>query len=449
MLPVLIIDDNDAVRTALSMLFEIHDIPCLTASSPQEGLARVSKQEPGVVIQDMNFTENSISGEEGVRLFRSLRRLYPDLPILLITAWTSLETAVSLVREGARDYLGKPWDDAKLVNEVTQILSTKKESGQKPADPGKLCGLVYADPKMEEVVFTALRVAKADVPVLVTGPNGAGKEMLAHIIQSNSPRCDKPFVTVNAGAMPAELFESELFGVEPGAFTGAQRRRIGRFEEADGGTLFLDEIGNLPLEGQIKLLRVLQTGEFSRLGANRVVRCDVRVISATNADLKAAIREGSFREDLYFRLNLVELHVPSLASRPADILPLAHHFFSRLPDARGKKLGATAEAALLAYDWPGNVRELHNRIQRSVLVGAGSTIEAQDLGLDLQRSASPGSEISQEASSDPLRLGIEDALRDADGNVSKAAAQLGISRQAFYRRMEKYGIVWERSFRLD
>jgi DNA-binding NtrC family response regulator len=285
---------------------------------------------------------------------------------------------------------------------------------------------------MHAVVQMATQVARADVPVLVTGPNGVGKEIVAEIIQANSSVKDGPFVRVNTGALPSELLEAELFGAESGAFTGA-RARAGRFEAADGGTLFLDEIGNLSLAGQAKLLRVLQTGEFERLGSSQTRRVRVRVVSATNTPLAEAIRQGRFREDLYYRLNVIELAVPPLAERREDVLPLARHFLEA-----GYELSPEAERALLRHDWPGNVRELRNCIRRACLLAASHRIEAQDLVLPSGGSvAGEGVEPPRE----PDRGEIEAALARHEGVVARAARDLGLSRQSLYRRMEKLGIA--------
>jgi DNA-binding NtrC family response regulator len=281
------------------------------------------------------------------------------------------------------------------------------------------------------VVSLAVQIAPSEVPVLISGPNGAGKEKIAEIIHANSRRRQKPFVKVNAGAIPDELMESELFGAEPGAFTGSNRLRIGRFEAAHGGTIFLDEIGNLSPAGQMKLLRVLQSGELERLGSNETRRVDVRVLCATNADLRQNIARGTFRQDLYFRLNVIEIAVPPLRERREDVLPLAQAF---LPAS--KRFADDATAALLAHDWPGNVRELQNRIQRAVAVSTGEVIRAEDLGFEAGRESVQ--EIPME------RAQIEIALLNANGSVSRAAEALGVSRQALYRRMEKLGIVLER-----
>jgi DNA-binding NtrC family response regulator len=286
-------------------------------------------------------------------------------------------------------------------------------------------------------------VAPSDAPILITGPNGAGKEKLAEIVQANSRRRDKPFVKVNAGGLPDELLEAELFGAEAGAYTGATKPRIGRFEAAHGGTLFLDEIGNLSLVGQQKLLRVLQTGEFERLGSSTTRKVDVRIVSATNVDLSRAIATGAFREDLYFRLNVIELRVPPLADRPDEIVALAERFIAGFAsdDKPPAILSAAAREALLEYEWPGNVRELQNRIQRSTLVCKDGTIERDDLGLGATPPAAPPPE---NLNLGPEHAAISDALIRARGVVSKAAADLGMSRQAFYRRMERLDIVLER-----
>ena len=284
---------------------------------------------------------------------------------------------------------------------------------------------------MHEVLSLATQVAMADVPVLITGPNGSGKDVVARVIQTNSKRNKQPFVTVNVGALPKELMEAELFGAEAGAFTGAVKRREGRFEAADGGTLFLDEIGNLSLEGQMKLLRILQTGEYERLGSSSTRTVNVRIISATNTDLVEAIKNGSFREDLYYRLNLIEIPVPALSERPDDILPLADHF---LDDQH--ELSDQARDALLSHQWPGNVRELQNLIQRAGILAGGKVISLDSLG----GSFSSNNE-TKAASTEPDQNLIQQTLENCSGNVSTAARELGLSRQALYRRMEKYGLV--------
>jgi DNA-binding NtrC family response regulator len=470
MLKVLIIDDQPAVRTALETLFEVHGLPSISVSTPDEALHLIATEDIGAVVQDMNFTQENTDGAEGTRLFHAIRALDGDIPVMLMTAWTSLEAAVSLIKEGASDYIAKPWDDDKLVLSVKNLVSLRalrqenirlRAQGNRArralAEKYDLRDLIYASPQMHEVVRLAVSIAPSDAPVLITGPNGSGKEKVAEIIQANSRRKDRAFIKVNAGALPENLFEAELFGAEAGAYTGASKLRTGRFEAADKGTLFLDELGTLPLPAQSKLLRVLQTGEFERLGSSVTRRADVRVVSATNVDLPRAIASGQFREDLFFRLNVIELYVPPLADRPDDIGPLADHFLARFTAKEGKtgmRLGAEAEAALVAHEWPGNVRELENRIQRAVLVQTGDTITPADLGMgadprrDTSRRATPAEPAAParpgETAIEPERALIEDALVRAGGVVAKAAAEMGLSRQALYRRMERLGIVLER-----
>ncbi|HEU0033918.1 MAG TPA: sigma-54 dependent transcriptional regulator [Kofleriaceae bacterium] len=438
----LVIDDNPAVATALEVLFSLRDLRTLSADSPAAGLAILEREPVDVVIQDMNFRADTTSGEEGAALFHQIRARFPDMPVILLTAWTQLESAVELVKAGAADYLAKPWDDRKLLTTVQNLLElsqTKRELARRKAADNRrrtdleqrydLRDAVFADAATERVIALACQVARADVPVLITGPNGAGKEKIAEIVQANSAVKDGPFVTLNCGALPGELIEAELFGAEVGAYTGATRAREGKFESADGGTLFLDEIGNLSASGQMKLLRVLETGRFERLGSNKERHVKVRVISATNADLAAMIRAGTFREDLYYRLNTIELRVPPLAERPDDILPLAKHFL-----AAGKKLSADAREALRHHAWPGNVRELKNALQRAALLAAGPTITAADLALP---TAAPPPDDALD------RPTVEAALARAGGVIAQAASELGLSRQALYRRMEKLGIPRE------
>jgi DNA-binding NtrC family response regulator len=441
---LLIVEDQPAVAKALRVLFELNDIEAGWTSDPDEAVKMIERGDVDVVVQDMNFTPGATSGEEGIALFRRIRAADPDLPILLLTAWTSLETAVQLVKEGASDYLAKPWDDAKLVTTVRNLLeiralkvenerfrTERTRSRESLARRHDLRGIVFASEEMLRVVSLAVQIAPSEVPVLITGPNGAGKEKIAEIIHANSRRRQKPLVKVNAGAIPDNLIESELFGAEAGAYTGSTRLRLGRFEAAHGGTIFLDEIGNLSAAGQMKLLRILQSGEFERLGSSETRRVDVRVLCATNADLRQCIARGSFRQDLYFRLNVIEIAVPPLSARREDVLPLAEAFLEK-----PKHLSAASRTALVEYDWPGNVRELQNRILRASVIRDEDEITPQDLGFGDARDTV--GEIPIE------RHQIEIALLNANGSVSRAASTLGLSRQALYRRMEKLGIVMER-----
>ncbi len=444
---VLIIDDHPGVGEALSLLLSLRDIRALVATTPAEGLALLAREPIDLVIQDMNFSADTTSGEEGAVLFRTLRQRNPDLPVILLTAWTRLESAVELVKAGAADYLAKPWDDAKLLATVENLLELgettrelqrarherreRREALQRRFD---LDGLVFQSEAMLSTLEMAAQVARTDLPVLVTGPNGVGKERVAALLHANSARRARPFVALNCGALPAELIEAELFGADSGAYTGAHRAREGRFEAADGGTLFLDEIGNLPLAGQVKLLRVLETGRYERLGSSRTRRSDARIVSATNADLKAMVAAGSFREDLYYRLNVFELRVPPLAQRRDDVLPLAMHFLG--PAAA--QLGDAARDALLAHTWPGNVRELKNVMARAALLAGGGPILPAHLQIEAPARPAAARDLDE-----PGREAVLAALAEAHGVVSRAAQSLGLSRQALYRRMERYGLSAE------
>ena len=453
---LLVVDDQPAVRSSLQMFFEVHGIASEGAQGPREALARVRRGGVALVLQDMNFALETTSGDEGAALFRAIRGIDPAMPVLLMTAWTSLETAVSLVKEGAADYLAKPWNDGKLLATVKTLLHVRELERENVrlrveahrdrialAAAHDLCGMVYASAAMHKVTSLALQIAQSDAPVLIRGANGAGKEKLAKIVQANSRRKAAPFIQVNAGALPDTLLEGELFGTEAGAYTGATRSRAGLFEAAHGGTLFLDEIGNLPMAGQMKLLRVLQTGELTRLGSTSTRVVDVRVISATNADLKRAMEERTFREDLYFRLNMIELVVPDLKDRTDDVLVLARTFL----EAAGVTgaFSPDAVSALVAHGWPGNVRELENRVKRAALVGRSAVLTPEDLGLPDRDPASSRSDV------EPARMiareDVEAALGRHAGNITKAAADLGLSRQALYRRMEKLDLLPERKTR--
>jgi DNA-binding NtrC family response regulator len=441
---ILIIDDNPAVGQALSLLLSLHDIVAEVALTPEAGLASLDRRSVDVVIQDMNFSADTTSGAEGAALFRAIRERQPDLPVILLTAWTRLEAAVELVKAGAADYLAKPWDDAKLLATVENLLELSESTREVArlrderrrrrvalAQSHDLTGIVYASDAMERTLELACQVARSDLPVLITGPNGSGKERIATTVHVNSAVRDGAFVAVNCGALPADLIETELFGSDAGAYTSAIKSREGRFEVADNGTLFLDEIGTLPLPGQVKLLRVLESGRFERVGSTRTRHVRVRVISATNADLKMMVRDGRFREDLYYRLNVIEVAVPPLAQRRDDVLPLAEHFLAGRPG-----LVDAARAMLLGHAWPGNVRELKNVIERAALLARGGPITPELLGLPAPELTAAPRNLGE-----PSRDAVVAALARADGVVARAAAALGLSRQALYRRMDRYGIA--------
>ncbi|BBM00538.1 sigma-54 dependent transcriptional regulator [Microbulbifer sp. GL-2] len=447
---VLIIDDNSSIVSALEILLSLHDLQPLCAITPQAGLQLLRENKDiSLVIQDMNFTADTTSGEEGRELFFAIREINPDLPIILLTAWTQLEMAVELVRAGAADYLGKPWDDNKLISTINNLLELgelqkRQRASQQQAMNARsklrenfdLQDIIYRSDNMQKLLEMATQVAKSDVPVLITGPNGAGKEKIADIVQANSQFRDGPFIKVNVGALPEDLMEAELFGAEPGAYTGAgNKAREGRFEAADGGTLFLDEIGELSASGQVKLLRVLQTGEFQRLGSSQTRKVKVRVISATNSDLPKAITEGSFRQDLFYRLNVIELRLPALCERPEDIAPLAISFLGE--DSNPKKLSPQALTAMTRYQWPGNVRELQNVMQRASVLCQEETIDEALLALPEQPVAE-----KVDMSFEPSRELLQQTLTSCNGIIAQAARELGMSRQALYRRLEKHGISY-------
>ena len=455
---ILIVDDNPAVLDALSLMLELHGYQPVTATCPAEAIQVVDYQRISLVIQDMNFSADTTSGEEGVALFYQLRELNAHLPIILITAWTELEQAIELVKSGAADYIAKPWDDAKLLTSIANLVALGKANAQSEQltrvkqaqasahQAAEHIGLVYASEPMQRTIDMALQVARSDVSVLITGPNGSGKEKIAELIQAQSPLNDAPIIKVNAGALPKELIEAELFGAEAGAYTGAQKARVGRFEAADGGTLFLDEIGNLPLDGQTKLLRVLQTGEFERLGSVTTQNVKVRVVSATNADLLQMIADGQFREDLYYRLNVIELNIPPLAERRDDIMPLINHF---LP---GREVSLNAQNRLTDHDWPGNVRELENACKRVQVLKPEGILEAQDFALQPKAQTNPqttvaSSGITGNANATPTQVNAEpdkqallDAMKAHQGVIARVAKQFGMSRQALYRRLQKFDI---------
>lgn len=445
---VLIIDDNSSIISALSLLLSLYDIETVGAITPQAGLQLLREHpDTSLVIQDMNFTADTTSGEEGRTLFFALRDLQPDIPVILLTAWTQLEMAVELVKAGAADYVGKPWDDNKLIATVKNLLELRElqqqqrqsrhrdqQARDKLQQAFDLQGVIYRSRSVQTLLEMATQVAHSDVPVLITGPNGAGKEKIADIVQANSNVRAGPYVKVNVGALPEDLMEAELFGAEAGAYTGAgNKARQGRFEAADGGTLFLDEIGELSASGQVKLLRVLQTGEFQRLGSSHTRKVQVRVISATNSNLAQMINHGSFRQDLFYRLNVIELKLQPLCDRPEDILPLARAFLAQ----SGNTLSPQAQQRLVRYRWPGNVRELQNVMQRASVLTPGNTIEEETLALPEDVATK-----LPEHSFEPSRELLQQTLAQCNGIIAQAARELGLSRQALYRRLDKYGIPY-------
>jgi len=449
MLRVLIADDQADVLTALRLLLKREDCETESASSPAGILRAVGENEFDVVLMDLNYARDTTSGREGLDLLARLRTLDNTLPVVVMTAWGSVDVAVEAMRQGARDFVQKPWDNARLLS----ILRTQAELGgalrkhqRLEAENEILRGaglpkLIAESPAMKPALEVIARVGPSDANVLITGEHGTGKEVVARTLHAISPRAEQIMVVVNAGGLAEGVFESEMFGHVKGSFTGASSDRIGRFELANGGTLFLDEIANLGPNQQARLLRVVETGEVERVGASKSRKVDVRLISATNADVKSEIEQGRFREDLLFRLNTVEIRLPPLRDRGDDISLLANHFLktnSRRYQRPVSGFDSSAIEALRRHGWPGNVRELDHVIQRAVLMAQGSLVGAADLGLEPREQATPS--LDEMDLEDVERLFIKKALEKYDGSVSEAAKVLGLSRSAMYRRLRKHGL---------
>lgn len=446
---ILIADDQPDVLQALRLLLKGEGYETVTATSPASIASTLQAEAIDVVLMDMNYSRDTTSGREGLELVSRLHAVHPNLPVVVMTAWGSIDGAVEAMRRGARDYIEKPWDNARLVTtlrtqvELSRALrdSARLEDENQRLRGGALPDLIASSPAMEPVMRIIDRIGPSDANVLITGEHGAGKEVVARRLHAASARAGKPLVIVNAGGMSEGVFESELFGHVKGAFTDARSDRVGFFELADRGTLFLDEIGNLPIKLQAKLLRVLQAGEYQRVGSSRTERADVRVLSATNVDIRAEIVEGRFREDLLYRLNTVEVRLPPLRDRREDIPLLASHFLRSQSAQYRKPVNAftpDAMEALLRYDWPGNIRELEHTVERAVLLSHGDRIERADLNLRSLPDEAPT--LDEMALEDVERILIQKALRRHDGNVSQAAAALGLSRSALYRRLQRFGL---------
>ena len=453
---ILVADDQADVLAALRLLLKGEGFAIETTSSPAGVLKAIGTQELDVVLIDLNYARDTTSGNEGLDLLTSIRAKDPTLPVVVMTAWGSVDLAVEAMRRGARDFIQKPWDNARLLSVLrTQVelsealrrgrqleaenlaLRVSAESRVKPVR------VIAESPAMKTVMNLVARIGPADANVLITGENGTGKEVVARILHSMSPRSTKPMISVNAGALAEGVFESELFGHVRGAFTDARTDRVGRFELADGGTLFLDEIANVPLNLQAKLLRVLETGEFERVGSSKTQKVNARVLSATNADLTAEVAQGRFRQDLLFRLNTVEIPIPPLRERREDILPLAEHFLEQHCARYRRTLEGftpSAREALTQHSWPGNVRELDHIVERAVLMAGGGVVTAFDLGLQPGREPGVASRIDEMSLEEVERLFIKKALARFGGNANRAAEALGLSRSALYRRLQKYGL---------
>ncbi|HZX40620.1 MAG TPA: sigma-54 dependent transcriptional regulator [Myxococcaceae bacterium] len=444
---ILVADDQPDVVEALRLLLKANGFAVVPTSSPAGVLGAVETEDVDVVLMDLNYTRDTTSGREGLELLARLQQLDPQLPVVVMTAWGSVEGAVDAIRGGARDYVTKPWDNTRLVTTLRSqvelgdaLRRSRRLSAENERLQTRVPGMVAESRAMKAVLELVDRIAPSDANVLITGEHGTGKEVVARRIHAVSHRAGKPFVPVNAGALSEGVFESELFGHVKGAFTDAKADRTGCFELADQGTLFMDEVANMPLGQQAKLLRVLQTGEFHPVGSSRVRRADTRVLAATNADLHAGVKSGAFREDLLYRLNTVEVVLPPLRDRREDIPALASAFLVAQA-ARYRKpvqrFGASALKALLEYPWPGNVRELEHCVERAVLMARGSELTPEDLVL---RPRDGGARVEDMTLEDAERYLIQRALGRTDGSVSDAARLLGLSRSALYRRLQQYGL---------
>lgn len=437
---ILIVDDDPVVRRSLGMLLKRAGYSPDEAATPEEALAKVRACDYSLILMDMNYSRTT-TGEEGLELLRKTRIFQPDTPVVLITAWGSIELAVQGIRSGAFDFITKPWNNLVLLQRIRTAIDLNRKEYAETADGFDRCGIIGNNRRLNELLDTAARIAPTDAPVLILGENGTGKEMIANAIHANSLRRQKPFVMVNLGGISRSLFESEMFGHTKGAFTGAVNDRKGRFELADKGTIFLDEIGDLDPGSQVKLLRVLQQHTFEPLGESRPHKVDIRVICATNADLASMVRERSFREDLFYRINLITLSLPSLRERRDDIPLLVRHFTAAAAAAAGMpvpEIPADTMEFLTRLPYPGNIRQLKNMMERAVLIGGArldNTLFASDDCLNTDAETHPTGNLN-----DTERSVVAEALAQAGGNLSQAARILGITRQSLYRRKEKYGL---------
>jgi DNA-binding NtrC family response regulator len=446
---LLVADDQPDVLTALRLLLKGEGFQTETVTSPAGVLKALEEEDFDALLMDLNYTRDTTSGKEGLDLLSQIQSMDSTLPVVVMTAWSSVEVAVEAMRRGARDFVPKPWDNARLlaiVRTQVELARALRQSEHLEAENELLRGeglpkLIADSPVMRPILEMISRVGPSDANVLITGEHGTGKEVVAQTLHAISPRATKPLVSVNVGGLVEGVFESEMFGHVKGAFTGANTDRIGRFELASGGTLFLDEIANISMNQQSRLLRVIETGEIERVGSSKSRKVSVRMISATNADVRREVEEGRFREDLLFRLNTVEIHLPPLRQRKEDIPLLANHFLQRYSRRYRKEMSGFDHAslqAILDHPWPGNVRELDHALQRAVLMCKGEQLTAADLGLQSKRDGA--GRIEDMSLDDVERFLIKKALEKNDGNVTEAARVLGLSRSAMYRRLQKHGL---------
>ena len=441
MTTILVVDDDNSVRVSLKLLLKRNGHEVATAATPAEAISYVRSSRPDLVIMDMNYTRTT-TGEEGLTLLKQIKVFHPDVPVILITAWGNIPLAVEGIRAGAFDFITKPWDNYTILGRITTALSLAAKNDQTPSSTFDRTAIIGKDPKLLSVLDTIERVAATNAPVLILGENGTGKELIAEAIHRNSNRRNGPMVKVNLGGLSQSLFESEMFGYRKGAFTGAVTDREGRFAAAEGGTIFLDEIGDLDINSQVKLLRVLQEHTYEPLGDTRTRRADVRVVCATNADLNEMLIDGTFREDLFYRINLITVTLPPLRERADDIPLLVDHLLRKVSANAGREVPEVTEKAmelLKRQPWPGNIRQLANIVERTLLVTPGDTLDARDFqaqGLSPEENHTDNSGRLRSREKEE----IENALTESGGNLTRAAALLGITRQTLYRRMAKYNI---------
>lgn len=441
---ILIVDDDKAIRQSLALILKRKGYETLQAENPQEALSFLRERKFQLVIMDMNYSL-STTGEEGIHLLRQTKIFQPETPVILITAWGSIELAVEGMRYGAFDFITKPWNNLLLLQRIETAISLSSEPDKPNEDSSNFdrCGFIGKNPQIEDLMKTVERIARTNAPVLILGENGTGKELIANAIHRNSLRKDAPFVMVNLGGISTSLFESEMFGHSKGAFTGAVSERKGRFEMADKGTIFLDEIGDLSQDCQVKLLRVLQQHTFERLGENRARKTDIRAICATNADLTRMVKEHTFREDLFYRINLITLRIPPLRERRDDIPLLVRHFIESAASSHNipqPEISSEAMNYLVRLPYPGNVRQLKNMVERAVLMCVGNRIEKSDFEFLGEEQATIPTSVSGATLEDLEKTAIMEALQKYDGNLSKVATALGITRQSLYRKIEKHGL---------
>ena len=443
---ILIADDQPDVLEALRLLLKGEGYQIETVKSPAAVIKAIEARDFSLALIDLNYTRDTTSGQEGLDLLAKLQAADPTLPVVVMTAWASVEIAVEAMRRGAKDFVTKPWDNPRLLSIVKnqlELAGAVRAYRRLEQENQILRGkggptLIAQSAAMRPVLEIISRVGPSDANILITGENGTGKGVVAQALHAVSVRAGKAFISVNMGGLPEGVFESELFGHVRGAFTDAKADRAGRFELADGGTLFMDEIGNIPMSQQAKILRTLETGEFDRVGSSRTYRANVRLISATNSDLPTEVAAGKFRQDLLFRLNTIHIHLPPLRERREDIALLAQHFLKQHVTRYRKAITGFDDAAVEAmkdYAWPGNVRELDHSVERGVLMTQGKVVRAPDLGLNAGQSAPRLDDMSLEEVESFL---IKKTLARCDGNARKAAEELGLSRSAFYRRLERY-----------